>query len=111
MMNNELKSKPKTWLSSGIDTETWKAFAQDYAENVSLEGGVLDRFDQLKRIGKGYGFAANNAEFKQGGYVRKVGDLAMFLRIQLCGSKQTPDLFSVMKVMGLERVKERILDL
>ena len=35
----------------------------------------------------------------------------MFLRIQLCGAKQTPDLFSVMKVMGRERVKERILDL
>ena len=34
----------------------------------------------------------------------------MFLRIQLCGAKQTPDLFSVMKVMGRERVKARILD-
>ena len=34
----------------------------------------------------------------------------MFLRIQLCGAKQTPDLFSVMKVMGKERVRERILD-
>jgi hypothetical protein len=32
----------------------------------------------------------------------------MFLRIQLCNAKQTPDLFSVMKVMGKERVRERL---
>jgi hypothetical protein len=37
--------------------------------------------------------------------------LAMFLRIQLCWAKQTPDLFSVMKVMWNERVKNRLLDL
>lgn len=71
----------------------------------------MSRFEQLKTIGKEFGFAGNNAEFKQGGFVGKVGDLAMFLRIQLCGAKQTPDLFSVMKVMGKERVIERLLDL
>ncbi len=32
----------------------------------------------------------------------------MFLRVQLCSAKQTPDLFSVMKVMGRERVKRRL---
>jgi glutamyl/glutaminyl-tRNA synthetase len=37
-----------------------------------------------------------------------VGDLAMFLRVQLCSAKQTPDLFSTMKVMGKERVKARL---
>ncbi|MDR0282535.1 MAG: hypothetical protein LBI53_04465 [Candidatus Peribacteria bacterium] len=34
--------------------------------------------------------------------------MAMFLRVQLCNAKQTPDLFSVMKVMGRERVKKRL---
>lgn len=71
---------------------------------------MTNRFEQLKAIGKEFGFAANNAEFKQGGFVGKVGDLAMFLRIQLCGAKQTPDLFSVMKVMGKERVITRLLE-
>lgn len=32
----------------------------------------------------------------------------MFLRVQLCNAKQTPDLFSVMKVMGKARVVERL---
>ena len=76
------KSKPD--FPEQIPLETWKAFAADYAENFSLDGEVTDRFDQLKLIGKKYGFAANNAEFKEGSFVGKVGDLAMFLRIQLC---------------------------
>lgn len=102
------KNKPE--FSEQVPFETWEAFAQEYAETFSLEGDVLTWFDQLKMIGKKYGFAENNAEFKQGGFIGKAGDLAMFLRIQLCWAKQTPDLFSVMKVMGRERVKERILD-
>ena len=76
------KEKPE--FPAGIEPETGKAFVQEYSENYSLDGDVLARFEQLKTIGKKYGFAANNAEFKQGGFVGKVGDLAMFLRIQLC---------------------------
>jgi glutamyl-tRNA synthetase len=65
-------------------------------------------FEQLKQIGKKYGFAANNAEFKEWWYIWKVWDLAMFLRLALCASKRTPDLFSVMKVMWKERVSSRL---
>lgn len=101
----------KADFPEGIELTTWKAFAEDYAANYSLDGDVLTRFEQLKTIWKKYGFAANNVEFKQGGFVGKVGDLAMFLRIQLCWAKQTPDLFSVMKVLGDKRIKERLLDL
>jgi hypothetical protein len=32
----------------------------------------------------------------------------MRLRIQLTGSKQTPDLYSMMQVMGKDRVFERL---
>jgi glutamyl-tRNA synthetase len=84
-------------------------FVREYCEVVDLEtNDVLVRFNQLKEIWKKYGYAGNTAEFKAGGYVGKVGDLAMFLRIQLCNAKQTPDLFSVMKVLGKERVVKRL---
>ena len=102
-------NKPE--FPENIPLETLKAFAEDYAQNYNLSGDVLTWFDQLKEIGKKYGFAANNAEFKQWGFIWKVGDLAMFLRIQLCWAKQTPDLFSVMKVLWDKRIKERLLDL
>ena len=35
----------------------------------------------------------------------------MFLRVQLAGAKRTPDLFSMMQVMGKERVAKRLNNL
>ena len=103
------KNKPE--FSESIPSDVWKKFAEEYAESFDLSWDVLSWFDQLKQIWKKYWFAWNNAEFKEWGYIWKVWDLAMFLRIQLCWAKQTPDLFSVMKVMWNERVKNRLLDL
>ncbi|MFA6256053.1 MAG: glutamate--tRNA ligase [Candidatus Absconditabacterales bacterium] len=90
-------------------TEVLKNFATEYVSILDLAMTVEDWFAQLKEVGKKYGFAGNNAEFKEGGYVGKIGDLAMFLRIQLCCATQTPDLYSVMKVMGKERVVRRLI--
>jgi hypothetical protein len=84
-------------------------FVKTYIEEVKLEWvDTLWWFDQLKEIWKRFGYAANNAEFKEWWFVWKVWDLAMFLRIQLCNAKQTPDLFSLMCVMWKDRVKERL---
>ena len=96
-------------LVAELGLQNLSEFVREYCEIVDLETeDTMVRFSQLKEIGKKYGYAGNNAEFKQGGFVGKVGDLAMFLRVQLCSAKQTPDLFSTMKVMGKERVKERL---
>jgi len=89
-------------------TEVLKNFVTEYISILDLDMSVEDRFAQLKEVGKKYGFAGNNAEFKEGGYVGKIWDLAMFLRIQLCCATKTPDLYSVMQVMGKERVIRRL---
>jgi len=105
---NEKKEERKNLIAE-LGLQNLSEFVREYCEIVDLETeDTMVRFTQLKEIGKKYGYATNNAEFKQGGFVGKVGDLAMFLRVQLCGAKQTPDLFSTMKVMGKERVKERL---
>jgi glutamyl-tRNA synthetase len=38
----------------------------------------------------------------------KNGDVAMNLRVALSGRTNTPDLYSIMTVMGGERVKQRV---
>ena len=38
----------------------------------------------------------------------KNGDVAMNLRVALSGRTNTPDLYSIMSVMGGERVKQRV---
>ena len=91
------------------DNELMKKFVTEYMEQLDFTMTTESRFNQLKEIGKKYGFAANNAEFKEWGYIGKVWDLAMFLRIQLACATQTPDLYAMMQVMGKERVERRLL--
>ena len=42
-----------------------KNFIDEYISVLNFDMTVEERFDQLKQIGKKYGFAANNAEFKE----------------------------------------------
>jgi len=96
------------FVDNKISVDVLKNFVKEYLEVLDLEMDTQSWFNQLKAIGKKYGFASNNQEFKDWGYVGKIWDLAMFLRVVLCANKKTPDLFSVMKVMWIDRVKNRI---
>ncbi|MEI8091720.1 MAG: hypothetical protein WCG98_05905 [bacterium] len=42
-----------------------KNFSTEYISVLDLTMSVEDRFNQLKEVGKKYGFAGNNAEFKE----------------------------------------------
>ncbi len=107
-LRNIGKGKWEEVLSPTITAEVLQKFVDEYIQVIDLNMSVEERFSQLKEIWKKYGFAANNTEFKEGGYIGKIWDLAMFLRIQLCCASKTPDLYSVMQVMGKERVRKRL---
>ncbi len=98
----------KPALPEACTAKGMKPFVDEYSQALNVDMTVEEWFAQLKEIWKKHGFAGNNAEFKEGGYIGKIWELAMFLRIQLCCATQTPDLFSVMKVMGKERVVKRL---
>ena len=99
-------SKPE--LPEFLTSEVLQGFVQVYKERLDLSMDVQTWFEQLKEIGTTFGFAPNNQAFKQWWYIAKIGDLAMFLRVQLCCSTRTPDLHAVMQVMGKERVISRL---
>lgn len=105
-MGNPIKIP--TSLSKENLTKFINDFIAEYTEELDLTMTTQERFDQLKIIGKKYGFAMNNKEFKEWWYIWKIGELAMFLRLQLCCSGRTPDLFSVMQVLWKEKVIERL---
>lgn len=99
-------TKPE--LPDFLTREVLSAFIQTYEKELDLSVDVQTWFEQLKTIGKQFGFASNNQEFKEWWYIGKIGDLAMFLRVQLCCATRTPDLYSVMQVMWKERVMRRL---
>ncbi len=91
-----------------LDMDVVSKFMDEYLSVLDLSMTVEEWFAQLKEVGKKHWFAWNNGEFKEWWYIGKVGELAMVLRVGLCASMRTPDLFSVMKVMGKDRVEKRL---
>lgn len=109
----DVKLKIKNWDEnfqkiSELDMSVVSKFIDEYVSVLDFNMTLEDWFNQLKEVWKKYGFAWNNAEFKEWSYIWRVWDLAMILRVGLCASMKTPDLFSVMKVMGKERVEKRL---
>ena len=67
-------------------------------------------FNGLKEIGTKINYAANNKEYKANPELFKgnIGDLAEILRITLTGRKNAPNLYSVMRILGLEESHRRM---
>lgn len=108
-----VKLKIKSWdeeFQKFTEFDMWivSSFLDEYLWVLDLDLTVEEWFSQLKEIWKKHWFAWNNAEFKEWGYIWKVWDLAMIIRVWLCASTKTPDLFSVMKVMGKDRIEKRL---
>ncbi len=111
--NNSVETDISVWQNNSIlpeclTEELISRFVDTYEQKLDLSMDKQLWFDQFKEIWSELWFAKNNKEFKSGDFIGKVWDLAMFLRIMLCGSKQTPDLYAVMWVLGKEKVIERL---
>ena len=80
------------------------------AKNTDLSKDEQTWFSDLKSLSETLKFAGSGKIFKQtpNVYLGHVGDVAEMLRIALTGSKQSPNLYYVMKILGIERIRDRI---
>jgi len=83
---------------------------RDIQETISLTLTEEEWFSGLKEIGEHRHFAPSGKIFKtnRDKYVGHIGDVAEMLRIAITGSKQSPNLYYVLKVLGIEEVKARL---
>jgi len=69
-------------------------------------------FEKLKVIAGNLGFAAKPKDFKNNPdmYKGHVGDISMVLRVAVSGKTMSPDLYSIMQIIGKEKTFARIDD-
>jgi glutamyl-tRNA synthetase len=93
-----------------ITREEVETVLQRYLEVYDENDDKTTWFERIKALAGEIGFADNMKEFRKAkGAVRgHVGDVAMVLRVALCGSRQSQDLWEVMRVIGRERVERRL---
>lgn len=67
-------------------------------------------FNTVKELGVRHKFAESNKVFKQNkdAYNGHVGDVAEMIRVAVTGSKNSPNLHSVLTILGKEEVNRRI---
>ena len=101
---------PSSQMPENINAEDAKTFLREYA---AVYDPTLDRqewFNVIKQIAEKIGFAAETKEYKANpeAYKGHAGDLSTVLRIAVTGRRNTPDLCSIMQVLGKEDCLKRI---
>lgn len=91
-----------------------KALAKDvlsmYIDAVNLSDTKDEWFERLKAMCEPLGCTANVKEYKQNpqAFRGHVGDVSTVIRVALTGRTNTPDLYSIMTLLGEDRVKDRL---
>ena len=93
-------------LSADVRKQVLEAFLQTY--DPADDNTVW--FNKCKDIAATLGFAAAMKDFKQNPekYLGNIADFTMVIRVGVSGRRETPDLHSVLKVLGKERVQDRL---
>lgn len=101
---------PKSTLPENIEKEDAKAFLTAYKSVYNPSDDRQEWFQKIKDIAPKIGFAAETKEFKANpdNFKGHAGDLSTILRIAITGRRNTPDLCSIMQVLGKDKCIQRI---
>ena len=67
-------------------------------------------FSKMKELANELGYAANVKDYKNNpdNYKGSIVDISMVIRVCLTTKSMTPDLYDIMKLLGVDRIKDRI---
>ncbi len=90
--------------------ETIKEFLSEYLKVLSLNATKEEWFALIKEVAGKCGFATDNKAYKANPEMFKgnVADACAIIRGAVTGRNQTPDLYSIMQVLGKVEVENRI---
>lgn len=89
-----------------------RAILEDYAAQYDDTEDASAWFERIKAMCPKYGYTANMKEYKQDptAFAGNVADLSTILRVAVTGRENSPELEVVMKLLGKERVIQRLLN-
>jgi glutamyl-tRNA synthetase len=99
-------------LPENIAKEDAAKIVEEYANIFSLADDKEMWFNRIKEMCAPLGFTPNVKEYKKNpdGFKGHVGDVSTVIRIALTSRKNTPDLYSIMALLGEDEIKARLND-
>lgn len=103
---------PDFTLPENISKQDAAAIVKEYANVVSLADDKDQWFARIKEMCEPLGFTPNVKEYKKTPELFKghVGDISTVIRIALTSRRNTPDLYSIIKLLGEDEIKARLAD-
>ena len=101
----------KTYEFNGIDIEEVRNVLKTYFDKYYDASFDKDTwFNKMKEAAEEMGYCANMKEYKLNpdNYKGSIADFSMIIRVALTTKTTTPDLYEIMKLLGTNRIKERI---
>ncbi len=105
-----MKHADQVELPKTLSLENAKAIIEEYAKKFNFNAGSQENwFEDLKVIGAELGYCANRKEYKANPdqYKGMISDVAGAVRSALSHRTNTPDLYTIMQIMGEDKVRER----
>ena len=93
------------------DIKLIKEIVEDYFNNYyDISDDKNTWFDKMKELCGKYNFAGDMKEYKENpdNYNGNITDIATIIRVAITTSSNTPDLFEILKILGVERIKNRV---
>ncbi len=93
-----------------VDDATRNAVLDGFLATYSYENDAQVWFSKVKELAASLGFAAEMRDYKANpaAYKGSVSDVAEVLRIAVTGRANSPDLWTIMQLLGEERTRARI---
>ena len=100
-------------LPKTLSLENAKEVIKTYMNEYNYDCGSQEQwFEELKEIGLNLGYCANRKEYKANPdqYKGMISDVAGAVRAALTHRSNTPDLYTIMQILGKENVDKRFAD-
>jgi glutamyl-tRNA synthetase len=100
----------KTPEETKITKELVKKVVESYIEKYDCNLDKQEWFDNLKEIAETLGFCTNMKEYKlePEKYIGSIADFSSVIRIGITNRHNTPDIYSIMQILGKDKVIDRL---
>lgn len=97
-------------LPKEVERAEAKEILKVYLETLDLSDDKDGWFEKIKRIANERGYALKPKDYKKNpkDYKGSISHISQVIRLALTGRENSPDLYSIQKIMGYERVKKRL---
>ncbi len=104
--------RPAEYDEYRVDRQERASILTDFLASYSPADDAQAWFEKVKTVAGAHGFATDMKEYKLSPekFKGSVADVAEILRVATTGRANTPDLWTIMQILGEKEVRERIAE-